>query len=169
MPDLVVHQPFGERALRAAELALLHRAPHLEAEGGEVGDGLGQVVEGADLHGLDGGLDAGVAGDEDDLQFRLHLLELAREREPGVGAEVLVHQRNGDVAGPGVLERFRGAVGGEDLAIRVVEKAAEHLHHDALVVHHENPGLAQIRTAVVKFFDDRRIGWRAARRECGCG
>src|SRR5436190_2343357 len=163
---LAFHQALEERAARAPELALLHRALHLEAERREIGDWFGQVVERPDLHRLDGRLHARIAGNEDDLDLRLHQLELPREIQAGVGAEVLVHQRDLDLGAAGVLHGAGGGVRGDDLAVGIVEQAGQDLDHDPLVVDQQDAGLShRIRIRPTAARADSSTRWSDRRAE----
>src|SRR4051812_46626676 len=57
------------------------------------------------------------------------------------GTEVLVDERNRDVAGAGVVERDGCRLGGDDLPVGILQQIAEDLDDDALVVDDEDPGL----------------------------
>ena len=53
---------------------------------------LDQVIVGAELHGLDGGVGRTVSGDKDDQAFGIELVKVAEDVKPGAVAETDVEQ-----------------------------------------------------------------------------
>ncbi len=135
---LALPEPVDQLALRPLHAHLLGRVLHLEVQGLVVGDRLGDVVVGADLDRLDGGVEGGVAGDQDHLDVRLGGLEPAGHVQARPVAQVLVHQRHVDVprlrgAGHGLA----GRPGQDQGAPLALQEAAEHVQDHRLVVDDE--------------------------------
>ena len=124
-------------ALVAPQAALLDGALHLERERGVIVDRLRQVVEGADLHRLDGRFQRGVPGDEDHLQLGLEGLQLARQIEPGGAEQVLVHERDVDGKPAGDLERAFGPARDLDVPVRLEQQPPQNVQHHRFVVDDE--------------------------------
>ena len=134
-----------ERSLQLLDLALqlggLERAQRHQQQ--PVGlEGLLDVVVGAALDGGDGGLDVAVAGDDDDRQIGVRLLDDV-EHLQAVEAAALQPDVQDDELRAALLHRFQGFVGiaGETRAVTVVlQEAGDHLADVRFVVDDQDVG-----------------------------
>src|SRR5581483_9639298 len=69
------------------------------------GEGLRQVVDGAESHRLDGGLEGGEGGDDDDADSWLSAHDFGEEIEPGLVTEPEVEEDDVEAASIQGLER----------------------------------------------------------------
>ncbi len=100
-------------------------------------DGLGDVVEGAELHGRDRGLDGGVGGHHDDSGLGAQTLD-AFERLDAVHARhAQVHDDEIVEAGAEPLHGRRAVGGGVDLVAVALEDRSQEFQHAGLVVDDE--------------------------------
>ena len=101
-------------------------------------EGLGHVVEGALLHGLDGRLHGGEGGDHQDHELGVGLLELVEHVEAAHLRQHHVHDGGveGLLAGQG--QALDAVVGEGDAVARLQEQALEHVAHDLFVVDDED-------------------------------
>ena len=100
--------------------------------------GLGQVVEGPEAHGLDGGLHVGEAGDDDRLQLGVLLADLGQDvHSVGVG-ELQVEEHHVPFLAVEGLEG--GLAGGADLHVvpRLLEEAGHGEAEGGLVFRHQD-------------------------------
>jgi len=90
------------------------------------GEGFGDVVVGAELHGGDGGGDGGVAGHEEDIDAGFAGIDLEEEVETGHGGQDEVGEDDVDVGGAQFGEGLFGGGGGEGaIAIALEESSAD--------------------------------------------
>ena len=95
---------------------------------------LGQEVDGAILHRLDGFLDRAERRQQDHVHVGRHGLDLPQELEPGETGHLEVRQHEVDAAGAEPLEGG-GAVGGQDHGVPLAgQHALEALAHGRIVV-----------------------------------
>ena len=87
------------------------------------GERLGQVIDGAELHRLDGRLEGGERGDDDDADARLPAQDFRQHVQPGL---VLQPQVEEDHVEPAPLQGLKAPGGGADAEhARVVRLQAE--------------------------------------------
>ena len=96
--------------LAPGQLHLLVGLLDVDFQLGQV-EGLGQVVVGAPLHGLDGRLDAAVGGQHERLQLRLALLELCQQLDAAHARQVQVEQGDVDTRLGRLGQRLLAAAG----------------------------------------------------------
>ena len=125
--DLLDPLPFP-----AVELDLLERLLDVDFQLGEM-ERLGEVVVGAMLHRLDGGLDAAVGGEHDGFELRLTFLELLQELDAVHARHVQVEQ--GDVAaGRQHLQCFFAGAGRRDVQALLLKALAKRLPQLLVVI-----------------------------------
>ncbi len=103
------------------------------------GAGLGEVIERAAAHGLDGGLDGGEGGDNDDREARREIEERREEIEPALLAELEIEE--GHVEPAGGFEQCDGGVGGGshfDIMAEGLDGYAEGIADIAFVINDED-------------------------------
>jgi len=102
--------------------------------------GLGDVMVSAGLHGIDGRIDRGVAGDHDDLGYRAVFLRKFQD----IHAVDLFHLQVGEnQVEPLVLDQRQGlgaVLQGGDLIALILENVGEVFQGDLFVVDDEKPG-----------------------------
>ena len=103
-------QLLPQQAVLGGELEVVGHALQLQAQFVEV-ERFGDVVVGAKLHGLDGGLHRGKAGHHDGDRFRPPLLDLAQDLQTIAARQSQVEQNHIDVRriqnAAGLIPRFR--------------------------------------------------------------
>jgi len=129
----------------ALQRALLHRAAH-EREQLLVLERLGQVIEGAELHGGDGGAHGLHRGDEDHLDAVVEGLDALEHLDAVHLGQSDVEQHDVDVVGAHDVQRAR-AVGHVEHVVILVENQAERLSDALLVVHHQRHGAQHVVAA----------------------
>ena len=122
---------------------LVEQAPLLQGVAQDVQhflvlEGLGHVVEGALLHGRDGGLHRGVGGDHEHHQVAVGLLELVQHREAAHLRQHDVHDGGVEAALAGQGQALGTVLGQGDGVARLAQKGAEDVAHDLLVVDDED-------------------------------
>ena len=130
LPDLAPQPRRLERALdRRRDVVQIERL-------------VGEVIR-AELHRLDGGLDAGVGREQDDQDVLIELLHLAKHRHAvGVGQPV-VEEHEIDAFGE-LLERGFPGVGFEDVVAFGLEAFAERPADEGFVVDNQDRGFGQV-------------------------
>ena len=103
-------------------------------------EGLLQVVEGPELHGLDGALYRGVGRHHDDLRALTlgGLGEVPDELEAGAPGHAVVHDQEVEAALEEPLRRLVGASRGDDLVPVVAQGPPQRLEQPLLVVHQQD-------------------------------
>ena len=123
-----VHEPAdGQRP--ADDLAHLTQFQRLE-----------QVVEGAELHGLDGVVGVAAAGDEDDRALRVQLAQPAQHFQPAQVRQVDVEHHH---VGPPLADQFQplgGGLGGQHVQGLVPEGPSEGVQDGRLVIDDQQRG-----------------------------
>ena len=97
-------------------------------------EGLRDVVEGPVLQGLAGGLDVGVAGEDDDDEVRLLLPQGLQDLHPAQAGHLQVRDDDVVAPGPGHLQAFVPGRRRVDLVAGPGEDPARALEDDVLVV-----------------------------------
>ena len=122
----------------ALERALLEGAPDQQEHLLRV-EGLGEVVEGSELHGDHGGLDRLHRRHQDHVEPVIERPDPLEHLESVDSRQSDVQEDEIDRAGPEHLERLR-AVGDLQHVVLVLEDQTERLPHPRVVVHHEDDG-----------------------------
>src|SRR5207253_3236754 len=121
-------EPPLEGAVFLDQLAMLERLANDPDQLGAL-ERLGQEVDGAILHRLDGFLDRAERRQQDHVHVGRHGLDLPQELEPGETGHLEVRQHEVDAAGAEPLEGG-GAVGGQDHGVPLAgQHALEALAH----------------------------------------
>ena len=122
-----------ERVAAACECAAFERARDHEVELGEL-VGLGEVVEGAQLHRRDRAVDAAVAGEHHDLGARRELLDALEQLDAVHARHLDVDEGELHAAGLDAAQCAFAVAGLADAVALAAEAAAEQLAVELLVV-----------------------------------
>ncbi len=133
----------GGRGQRLGQGALLERALQGLEEDGEI-EGLGQVVEGAVAHGLDGAVAVAVGGGDDDRDLAERAFaELAQELEAAPVAEADVEEDAVDRLAPEERAGLAEAGRGEGAVAQPLDGRGQALADAALVLDDEDRAHAE--------------------------
>ena len=122
----------------ALQRALLERAPH-QREQIVLVEGLGQVVEGAQLHRVDGGADGLDRGDQDHLDAVVHGFDALEHFDAVHLGKADVEKHEVHRAGAEPVERLL-AVGGLEQVVLVLQDEPERLADSGIVIHDQDDG-----------------------------
>jgi hypothetical protein len=124
---------------------------------------LGEIVVGAPLHRLNGGLDGAVSGHDHDLGIGSLLAHLAEQREPIDARHADVEQDEVEGLGLGLPERRRAVFHGGDLVAGAAEALFKDPAQPVFVVGDENTAFGHVRHSTLRSFDCAHLGRRGPR------
>ena len=123
-------------------------------------EGLGDVVEGAQLDRPDGGVDGSEGGDGDDVGGGMHLAHLAQQVEPIEVRHLDVRDHQVDAALLDPLDARPRAAGGLDPEALVLQLLAQVVAHGGVVVDHQDHRAGLRRAARAGPLTGRVRAWR---------